>query len=99
MLLTRENYQEHKQHTRNSHCCSYVPASQRHIQFAFLIHPFQWANISQHQNYISNLRVTASVCIVGGTEHKASLWTAIYIVKTRAMSHLFTRQAYGLLFT
>jgi len=26
------------------------------------------------------------VCNVGGTEHKASLWTAIYIVKTWAMS-------------
>jgi len=33
-------------------------------------------------------RVTASVCIVEGTEHKASLWTAIYIIKTRAMSLL-----------
>jgi len=41
MLLTRQNYQEHKEHACNAHCCLYVPVSQRHIPFALLIHPFQ----------------------------------------------------------
>ena len=51
-------------------------------QFAFLIHPFQRANICLHQYYTSNRYMLQLLCTtVSETEHKACLWTAIYNFK------------------
>jgi hypothetical protein len=54
------------------------------VKFIFLR-----SKVSLHQNYISNRYMFQLLgAIVRETEHKASLWNALYKIKTRTMSLL-----------
>jgi hypothetical protein len=51
------------------------------VKFSFLR-----TKVSLHQNYTSNRYMFELLCaIMRETEHKASLWNAIYKIKTRTM--------------
>ena len=72
----------------NSHSCLHVPVSQRHIEFAFLIHPFRWANVSLHQNYTSNHHMLQLLCALWEKQNTREAYGLLFTWLKPVQCHL-----------